>query len=362
MRIVTERQLRFALTRLCDQFPMTQDERTAFIEHHIMAALRGNIMQGLGNIEYLWVRRFQEGRVKFGAEFKTVVETPAACVVDAGGMLGMLAGKRAMELAVARSKVTGIAAIWVRNTTDWGAGGYCVIQALPHACLGYALANSRPEVAPYGGIDMVFGHGNYCVAIPTARHFPLLIDMASVDCGGVKGQEDILTGRGLPPGVFIDDNGNPITDASQWGAIGGYALPKGGQKMKSWKELCLVMSIEAMAGALSGMLCALDLNTPEDPANDIRTPKGQMVMAVDIAAFTRVVEFTKKIDRMIDQTKGGRRAAGFDEILVPGERGYRLAERQAREGIAYPDQIWERGRSGWRRAGLDLDTLIDESV
>ena len=361
MRLVTEKQMRYALARLCDRFPMTDDERTAFIEHHIMAGLRGNIMQGLGDIEYLWVRRFLEGRVKFGAQFKTVIETPAALVVDAGGMLGMLAGKRAMELAVAKARVAGIGAVWLRNTTDWGAGGYCVIHALPHACMGYALANSRPEVAPYGGIDMVFGHGNYCVAIPASRHFPLLIDMAAVDCGGVKGQEDILTGRCLPSDVFIDENGNPITDASQWGTIGGYALPKGGQKMRSWKELCLVMSIEAMAGALSGMLCALDLNTPEDPPTAIRTPKGQVVMAIDIAAFTPVAEFTAKIDRMIDQTKGGRLAAGFDEILIPGERGYRLAERQAREGIAYHDRIWERAQSAWRRACLDLDAIIKEA-
>jgi LDH2 family malate/lactate/ureidoglycolate dehydrogenase len=237
-----------------------------------------------------------------------------------------------------------------------------VVQALRHDCVGHALANSRPEVAPYGGIDMTFGHSNYCVAIPTRRHYPLLIDMAAVDCGGVKGQEDILTGRGLPAGVFIDEHGNPVTDASQWGAVGGYALPGGGQKMKSWKELCLVMSIEAMAGALSGMLCALDLNTPEDPANDIRTPKGQMVMAIDIAAFTPVEQFAEKIDRMIDQTKAGRPAPGFKEILVPGERGFRLAERQAREGIAYPDRIWERARSAWRRVGLDLDGLVQEAA
>lgn len=319
-------------------------------------------MQGLGNIEYLWVRRFQEGRVKFGARFTTVVETPAGLVVDAGGMLGMLAGKRGMELAVSKARAAGIGIVWLRNTTDWGAGGYCAIQALPHACLGYALANSRPEVAPYGGIDMIFGHSNYCVAIPARRHYPLLIDMAAVDCGGVKGQEDILTGRGLPAGVFIDENGNPVTDGSQWGSAGGYALPGGGQKMKSWKELCLVMSIEAMAGALSGMLCALDLNTPEDPANDVRTPKGQMAMAIHIAAFTPVEEFAEKIDRMIDQTKSGRRAPGFDEILVPGERGFRLAEKQAREGIAYPEQIWERARSAWRRAGLDLEALVKEAA
>ena len=362
MRIVTEKQLRHALARLCDQFPMSEEERTAFIEHHIMAGLRGNIMQGLGNIEYLWVRRFQEGRVRFGARFMTIVETSAGIVVDAGGMLGMLAGKRAMDLAVAKAKAAGIGVVWLRSTTDWGAGGYCVIQALPHACLGYALANSRPEVAPYGGIDMIFGHGNYCVAVPTKRHYPLLIDMAAVDCGGVKGQEDILTGRGLPAGVFIDENGNPITDASQWGSIGGYALPQGGQKMKSWKELCLVMSIEAMTGALSGMSCALDLNTPEDPANDIRTPKGQMVMAINIAAFTPVEEFRTKIDRMIDQTKGGRPAPGFDEILIPGERGFRLAERQAREGIAYHERIWERAQSAWGRAGLDLEAIINETT
>jgi LDH2 family malate/lactate/ureidoglycolate dehydrogenase len=286
----------------------------------------------------------------------TVVETAATVVVDADGMLGMLAGKRAMQLAVAKAKTAGIGLVLVRNTTDWGAGGYCVIQALPHGCIGQALANSRPEVAPYGGIDIIFGHGNYCVAIPSARHYPLLIDMAAVECGGVEGQADILTGRRLPAGVFIDEHGEPVEDTSLWGTT-GYGLAGGGQAMRSWKELCLVMSIEAMAGALSGMQCALDLNTPEDPSLPIRTPKGQLVLALDIERFTPLSEFTAKIDRMIEHAKASRPALGGSGVRVPGERGYALAERQARVGISYEDAIWERGYSAFRRAGLDLEAI-----
>jgi L-2-hydroxycarboxylate dehydrogenase (NAD+) len=276
-------------------------------------------------------------------------------------MLGMLAGKLAMQLAVAKAKEVGIGLVLVRNSTDWGAGGYCVVHALPHGCVGHALANSRPEVAPYGGIDIVFGHANYCVAIPAAKHYPILVDMAAVECGGVEGQADILTGRRLPAGIFIDEDGKTVEDASAWGTT-GYGLASGGQMMRSWKELCLVVSIEALAGALSGMQCALDLNTPEDPSVPVRTPKGQLVLALDIERFTSLVEFTAKIDRMIDHAKASRPAATQGAVRVPGERGYALADRQAREGISYEDAIWERGCRAFRRAGVDLIAITRNTL
>ena len=61
---VTAAALEGAFGRLADRFSMSAEERVAFVEHHMMAALRGNVMQGLGNLDYLWVRRLQEGRVR----------------------------------------------------------------------------------------------------------------------------------------------------------------------------------------------------------------------------------------------------------------------------------------------------------
>lgn len=359
MKVVTEGQLVAFLSAVADKYQMSTEEKSAWVGHHVMSALRGNVMQSIGYLDYHYLQRFNDGRVIFGAEFTHVCDTPAMTILDAGGAIGALAGIKAMDLAIKKAKKVGVGVVSVRNSNDWGMHAYYVSRALDQGCIGFIMANSRPEVAPYGGIDAVFGHDAYAVALPTERHYPVLIDMASSDCGGVKGQEDLMLGRGVPAGVFVDANGAPLNDISQWGThLLGYGVSQGAQIMKSYKELCLAMSVEGLAGALSGMKCALDLKLPEPSPDGVREPRGQFVMAIDINQFTPLDEYKAKIDRVIDQAKSSRLMNGFDEILMPGERGYRESEKRKREGIPYPLQVWERVEQAARTLEIDLKSIL----
>jgi LDH2 family malate/lactate/ureidoglycolate dehydrogenase len=357
--VLTVGQLTALLDQFADSFGMTDEEKASWVEHCLLAELRGNLMQSLAYVEHHWVQRFTDGRVHFGATISTVTQTPAMAVLEANGALGAHAAKTAMELACENAREVGSFTVAIRNSNDWGMISFATRQALKYECIGIAIVNSRPEVAPWGGSRATYGLNPFSVSIPAKRHFPILVDMSSSDTGGVAVQEGLIRGDSIPEGLFVDSQGSPVTDPGTWGSYNvGWGIAGGAQRMSGYRDLALSIVTDSIGGALSGMQCAMDLGTPEPAIDGQRTPRGQVVMALHIPHFTPYDEFTRKIDRAIDQAKSSPLSDGFTEIIMPGERGYREEERRRREGIPVMREVWERIKSAWGDRGLDASAII----
>jgi LDH2 family malate/lactate/ureidoglycolate dehydrogenase len=351
-------QLQKLFEALADTFPMSAQEREAWVEHCVLAELRGNIMQGLEHLGYHWFQRFTDGTTVWGAEMEIVKETPAMAILDAKGAMGALVSKWAMEIACERAKKSGVFTVAVRNSPDWMMIGYSTRQALKHDCVGWVYANSRPDVAPWGGTKAVYGHCLISAAIPASRHYPLLMDMAANNTGGLQAQEMLMKGQ-MPPNLYVGPDGKPAKDPGLWGTDNiNWGIKDGAQVMSGYRDLALTSVIDAFAGAITGMKCALDLATPEPVVDGNRPQRGQVVMAFDIAQFTEVAEFKAKVDRAIDQAKAVPLAEGVSEILMPGERGYREEERRAREGVPIHHKVWQDVISLSKARGVDAENIV----
>jgi LDH2 family malate/lactate/ureidoglycolate dehydrogenase len=263
-----------------------------------------------------------------------------------------------MEFACERAKRSGVFTLAVRNSPDWMMMGFCTRQALRYDCVGLAFANSRPDVAPWGATRATYGHCVISAAIPTSRHYPLLLDMAANDTGGLEAQALLMSGR-LPTGLYFDADGREASDPALWGTDNiNWGIKGGAQRMSGYRDLALTAVIDAFAGALTGMKCALDLGVPEPIVNGERPARGQIVMAFDIAQFTDLQAFRDKVSRAIDQAKNAPLAPGFTEILMPGERGFREEERRKREGIPISAKVWKEFTSLARERGVDVQAII----
>lgn len=343
---------------LADTFPMNAEEREAWVDQCVLAELRGNLMQGLAHLGYHWFQRFTDSTTIFGAEVEVLRETPAMAVLDAHGTVGSLMAKKAMGFACEKAKRSGAAIVTIRNSPDWMMMGYSSRQALKYDCVGIAIANSRPEVAPWGGTTPVYGSNPFSIAIPTGRHYPILVDMTSSDWGGLTVQEQLILGQ-LPQGRFYGPDGKLATDPSLWGQNMTWGMKAGAIRMGGgYRDLALTVAVDALGGALSGMKTAMDLGVPEPVIDGNRTPRGQVVIAIDIDQFTPLDEFKAKVDRAIDQAKASPLAAGFAEILMPGERGYREEERRRREGIPVFRGVWDDVRRWSAERGVDADAVV----
>jgi LDH2 family malate/lactate/ureidoglycolate dehydrogenase len=81
-------------------------------------------------------------------------------------------------------------------------------------------------------------------------------------------------------------------------------------------------------------------------------------MAIDPELFMPATEFTTRVDRMIEQAKGGERTDDVEEILVPGEREMRARERNLRDGVPLLPSTYHALRKYARNAGLDTELVV----
>jgi LDH2 family malate/lactate/ureidoglycolate dehydrogenase len=68
-----------------------------------------------------------------------------------------------------------------------------------------------------------------------------------------------------------------------------------------------------------------------------------------IESFVAADSFKDAIDEFIEDMKSCRTRPGFSEIKMPGERGYRAAEKNRDAGVEIPDFLWQ-----------DVMELVDE--
>jgi ureidoglycolate dehydrogenase (NAD+) len=109
-------------------------------------------------------------------------------------------------------------------------------------------------------------------------------------------------------------------------------LPLGGPKGSG-----LSLMIELIAGVLGGNSILTRVLGPE---RSTRNAQNALIVVMDIAAFRPDGEFMADADGLADMIKQLPLREGFDEVLLPGERGSRTETLRRRKGIPIPAGTW----------------------
>jgi LDH2 family malate/lactate/ureidoglycolate dehydrogenase len=64
------------------------------------------------------------------------------------------------------------------------------------------------------------------------------------------------------------------------------------------------------------------------------------MLVIDVETFRPLVDFQSDADALAAIVKALPRQAGFDEILLPGERGSRTEATRRKSGIPIPGKLW----------------------
>lgn len=255
--------------------------------------------------------RISKGWIKPGADYEIVKESPALALVDGHIGLGSVVAQKSMELAIEKAKISGIGTVMVRNSTHYGSSAVPARIALEHDCIGIALTNAGPEMAPWGGREGRVGTNPWGIAAPTGGDFPVVLDIALTTSG--KGMMRWLEreGKTMPLDYALTPEGE-ITDdpaAAMAGALLGIGEHKG---------YGLAMLTDVLTGVIAGG--AFGLTPYADPA---KQDVAHTFIAIDIAWFMPVKIFKQRMNDFIAEIKSSATRPGFDEILVPGEIDYR---------------------------------------
>jgi LDH2 family malate/lactate/ureidoglycolate dehydrogenase len=144
----------------------------------------------------------------------------------------------------------------------------------------------------------------------------------------------------IPEGWALNAAGEPTTDPEE--ALTGLILPLGGHK-----GYIISLMMDVLSGVLTGSSFGSDVSSPY--YYDRRSGAGHLAIALDIDKFMPLAMFNGRMDTLLDQIKAVPPAAGFDEVLYPGEPEARNEEANRRDGLQLPEQTLR-----------DLDKLAED--
>ncbi len=117
----------------------------------VTADVRGVDSHGVSNMLRAYVQRIRDGIVKARPEWRIVEERPATATIDCDTGFGVMIAPKAMEIAVAKARETGMGAVTMRNANHSGMAAYHAMLALPHEMIGMCLTAAGPRVLPTTG-------------------------------------------------------------------------------------------------------------------------------------------------------------------------------------------------------------------
>ncbi|MBM3486852.1 MAG: Ldh family oxidoreductase [Alphaproteobacteria bacterium] len=341
--------LREFVTTVFVRLGMSDADAAIEAEVLVWANLRGVDSHGVLRLPR-YLALFEQGEVKPRPTMRFERETAVSAILEADHALGPIAMTRAMDRAIEKARAAAIGWVAVRDTAHSGAVGYYALRAAAADMVGLVIVTSVPNMAYHGARAAGVATSPIAIAVPGATHAPLVIDMATAVAALGKIVQARNAGTALPAGWALDRDGNPTTDA----AAAVLPLPLGGAKGAG-----LSLLFECVTSLLVGN--PIISATLGEAPGDRRHRQNAVAVAIDIAAFTDVAGYKANVDALAAAVKALPRAAGCDEILVPGERGDRILVARHRHGIPLPPGTLRGLIEIAARLAIAMPPLIDAS-
>ena len=319
---VNPQDLRALLGQIFEACRMSPVDAAILADSLVSADLGGVHSHGVLRVpEY--VRKLENG-VNPRGEPRLISDKGAALVVDGDNAMGQIAGSFAMRKAMDRAREIGVALAAVRGSNHCGAMAYYVRACAAEGLIGMAATNALPTMAPWGGLDKIVGINPLGAGIPAGEEPPIVFDAAF--SGSSHGKIRVYQQKGAPiPATWaFDAEGRPTTDAAR--AIEGLLQPIG-----EYKGVGLALVFGVLSSLLSGAAYGTELGDMVDGAKP--GCDGHFFLAIDPGAFGDPRVFKTRVDKVIRELRGSRRAEGVERLYAPGELEQETAARYEREGI-----------------------------
>jgi LDH2 family malate/lactate/ureidoglycolate dehydrogenase len=322
-RRVPHPKLKKVVAEIFVRCSMSERDADLLAETLVHADLRGIHSHGVLRVpEY--VRHLTTGGVNPAGRPCVASIHGSAIVVDGGNSMGQIGGTYAMREVIETARSTGVALAAVRGSNHCGAMEWYTLLAAQENMIGVAGTNALPTMAPWGGLDKIVGINPFSVAIPAQENGPLVLDFAFGATAHGKIRVYQQKGIPIPDGWAFDMNGRPTTDADT--ALVGLIQPIG-----QHKGVGLAMVVGILSTLLSGAAYGTELGNMVDGPKAGRD--GHFFLAINIAIFEEVEGFKRRVDKIVREVHGSRRADGVERVLVPGELEASFERTYATEGI-----------------------------
>ena len=290
-----------------------------------------------------------QGVVQPGAPLEVLQETENTAQVSGGWNYGPVTATAAMELAIDKARGKALSTVTVRDCNHIARLGRFAALAAAQNMVSLMTSNGHGgdlSVAPFGGTQRRLPTNPLCIAVPTGRDWPVVLDMTTSTISGGAMRIFRNLGTPVPPDRIIDAAGHPTTDVeAYYGPPQGAMLPLGHPTVghKGWG---LGAIVDILSGALSGAGCS-----QEAPP---RSGNALFITVLEVEAFLSLDEFFAEVDRFIDWVKSSPPAPGFTEVVLPGEKSHQIYQERARNGLEVDANAWQQISVLAAEIGVDL--------
>lgn len=336
------------------------DEARVCADVLIGADKRGIDSHGVGRLKLIYYDRIRKGTQSPVTEFEIVRDVKATAVVDGHNGMGMVVGRRCMEMAIEKAKQHGLGMVVARNSTHYGFAAYYPLMAVEAGMVGLSGTNARPSQAPTWGVENMLGTNPLVWAFPTDEAFPFTNDYATSVIQRGKIEQWAREGKDCPAGLVIDREGNSTTDSVQilkdlikgtaaLAPIGGVGEATGGYKGYGFATV-----VEILSAALSQGAYLKALGGKDAEGRDVPIPIGHFFLAIDVECFTELADFKKTTGDILRALRASAKAPGAERIYTCGEKEW-LAWEQRKEKGAPLDEATRKDLVAMRdELGLDF--------
>lgn len=330
---------------------LNEEDSLTIAKDLVAADMRGLYSHGVSRIP-MYLKRIDHKCVNPAPSIKVESMAAAALRVNGDDGMGFLVAHKAVEEGIKLAGKTGIAMVGCTRSTHFGMSALYVKQAVEagYCCMVYT--NSSPALPVFGGRTTFLGAAPFAAGMVGGYESPAyILDMAMTKTARGKIRVAMINNEPIMEGLALDSDGNPTTDAKK--AFEGVCLPFGGAKGAG-----LAMLMDMMAGMYTGSQYAGDVSSLyyrfEEPQN-----LGHMIFIMKADLFMPMDEYKKKMDIYYKRLKALPRAAGFDEIMMPGEPEDRKTEQARKEGIVLSKNIQESLYAECLRRKVECSDILE---
>jgi (2R)-3-sulfolactate dehydrogenase (NADP+) len=315
-----------ALTRAGANAAMASTTARALVS----AEAQGLASHGLSRVAQ-YASHLRNGRANGAAIPSIARERGGAVLVDAAEGLAFPACALAVDEAIARARVHGVAFAAVTNSHHFGVAADHLRPVGAAGMVGLALGNSPAAMPPTGGTRAVFGTNPIAAIFPRRDDAALVIDLSLSEVARGKVMVAARDAKPIPLGWALDAAGQPTTDAKA--ALSGSMLAMGGAKGAT-----LALVVELLVTALTGAALAFEASSFfVDEGN--RPRLGQAFLVIDPDALAGRATYVERVETLV--------AAMLEQpgVRLPGQRRDALASAATRDGIEVAPAVLDQLRA-----------------
>lgn len=346
-------QLELLAYRLMRTGNLREEDARQIAGDLVTADMRGLSSHGISRIP-MYLKRIDCGCVNPQPDIRVEQKGLAVLKVDGDDGMGFLVAHRAVEEGIRLCERTGIAMVGCTRSTHFGMAALYIKQAVEQGYVCMVYTNSSAALPVCGGRTAFLGAAPFAAGMPGGYESPaFVLDMAMTVTARGKIRVAMINHEPIAEGLALDKEGRPTTDAKE--AFEGICLPFGGAKGSA-----LAMLMDMMAGMYTGSNYAGDVSSLyyrfDEPQN-----LGHMIFIMRPDLFVSEDEYKKRMDIYYKRLKALPRAAGCEEILMPGEPEERKAGAALREGIEVTKDILDSLYLEAERRGVKCPEVFGEN-